>query len=119
MTKEIICTVCPKGCHVTVLEEGSNPPTLGNECIRGQQYALQEIKQALRMFTSTVAVMQGELIRCPVMTSQTIPKERVLELAKWVEMLQFEAPIKMDSVLVSNVLDLGVDLLATRSIKKK
>lgn len=119
MTKEIICTVCPKGCHVTVFEEGSNPPTQGNECIRGQHYALQEIKQALRMFTSTVAVKQGELLRCPVMTSQTIPKERVLELAKWVEKLEIKAPIEMDSVVVSNVLNLGVNLIATRSIKKK
>lgn len=119
MKREVICTVCPKGCHVQVLEEGMNPPTLGNECIRGQHYALQEVKQPMRMFTTTIALKNGEISRCPVMTRSPIPKEKLVEFAHWTQGLWVEAPVELNQVLVENAMNLGVDLIATRSLKKK
>ena len=43
MNKEIICTVCPRGCHITVTGDGKNVATLdGYGCKRGIEYATNE-----------------------------------------------------------------------------
>ena len=43
MKKEIICTVCPMGCHILVEGEGENIISVtGNTCKRGEVYASAE-----------------------------------------------------------------------------
>ena len=43
MEKEIICTVCPMGCHITVTGEGDRVDSItGYTCKRGEEYGKQE-----------------------------------------------------------------------------
>ena len=43
MKKEIICTVCPMGCHITVEGEGEQILSVtGYTCKRGLEYARSE-----------------------------------------------------------------------------
>lgn len=61
--KEIICVICPKGCHIS-LEAGSpdggdrvDPEGLrGYKCKRGKTYALNEFTRPVRVLTTTVKV---------------------------------------------------------------
>ena len=51
--KELICIVCPRGCHLTIDE---NKNVTGNSCPRGVQYAINEVTNPMRMLTSTVFI---------------------------------------------------------------
>ena len=70
--KELICIVCPKGCHLKVDEENGYAVT-GNSCPRGAEYGKNELSNPTRMLTSTVCIEGGIYPRLPVKTSQAIP----------------------------------------------
>ena len=53
MEKEIICTVCPMGCHITVTGEGDRVDSItGYTCKRGEEYGKQEFAHPVRILTS-------------------------------------------------------------------
>ena len=49
--KELICIVCPKGCHLKVDEENGCAVT-GNGCPRGAEYGKNELLHPTRVLTS-------------------------------------------------------------------
>ena len=55
---ELICIVCPKGCHLKVDEENGYRVT-GNSCKRGEEYGKKELTNPTRVITSTVRVTGG------------------------------------------------------------
>ena len=65
MRKEIICTVCPIGCHI--LAEGTKEEITsieGYTCNRGKEYGTREFLHPGRILTSTVKVDgEGRLVR--------------------------------------------------------
>lgn len=49
MTKEIICTVCPMGCHILVEGEGEQVTSItGYTCRRGEEYGRQEFSHPVQ-----------------------------------------------------------------------
>lgn len=114
--KELICIVCPKGCHLKVDE---NLNVTGNACMRGVKYGVDEITNPTRTVTSTVVILNGEISRLPVVTSKPIPKGKILEVMEEINKVKVEAPVYVKDVIIANVLDLGVDVVATREILKK
>ena len=40
---ELICTVCPRGCHLKVYPE-ENYRVEGHQCARGEKYGQEEVK---------------------------------------------------------------------------
>ena len=72
----MVCTVCPKGCIMTVCRE---PFTVtGNECPRGEGYAKQEIEDPLRTVTMMLKVEGGGTVSAR--TEQPIPKTKIPEV---------------------------------------
>lgn len=114
--KELICIVCPKGCHLKV---DDNFNVTGNGCNRGITYAKDELTNSTRMLTSTVKVTSGELVRLPVVTSKPVPKIKIMEVMEEINKVNITAPIYVKDVVISNVLGLGVDIVATRDVLKK
>jgi len=114
--KEFVCIVCPRGCHLSIDE---NLNVTGNTCPKGKQYAINEVTNPLRMLTSTVKVKGASLVRVPVITSVEIPKGKMFEVMKELNKVEVEAPVKMHDVIIKDVLGLGADIIATRSIDKK
>ena len=51
--KNFVCIECPKGCRLTIDE---NLNVTGNTCIRGKNYAINEVTCPKRIITSTVVV---------------------------------------------------------------
>ena len=113
--KEFICIVCPRGCHLKV---DDNMNVTGNTCPRGKVYALNEITNPTRMITSTVAIESTELKRLPVMTSNPIPKGKIFEVMAEINKVRIKAPVKINDVIIKNVLGLDSDIIATRNILK-
>ena len=114
--KELICIVCPKGCHLKV---DDNLNVTGNACARGVKYGIDELTNPTRMVTSTVVITNGEISRLPVVTSSPIPKDKIMEVMEVINKTVVEAPVRVKDVIVPNVLNLGVNILATRDVEKK
>ncbi len=117
MTQDMICIICPKGCHLKVTNQDGQVSCTGNACKRGAIYATQEMIAPTRMLTSTVAITDALHARCPVISSQAVPKDRLFEMVKVLETITVQAPVKLNQVIVSNILDSGIDILASRSFE--
>ena len=50
--KEVICTCCPKGCHLQV-DEANDYKVTGNGCPNGIAYGKEELTHPTRIITST------------------------------------------------------------------
>jgi len=117
--KEMVCIVCPIGCHLTVTKDDSNPSgysVTGNTCIRGIDYGIKELTNPTRVVTSTIKIRNAHLKRLPVKTNGAIPKDLNFECMKIINSIEVEAPVKMGDIIVKNILDTGIDLVASRSM---
>lgn len=121
--KEMICIVCPIGCRMTlecVKEHTARDAysVVGNKCKRGLDYAVKEMTSPMRMLPTTVKIEMGILKRLPVRTQNPIPKEMIFDCMDVINSIKVEAPISMGDVVISNILDTGVDIIATRSMAR-
>ena len=113
--KELICIVCPKGCHLTVDEENGYAVS-GNNCPRGEEYGKNEVIAPKRTITSTVKVSGGLYPRLPVKTDKPIPKELIFEAMKLLGAVELTAPVKVGDVVIENVLGTGANFIAARNM---
>lgn len=114
------CIICPKGCEITAeVENGKVINVYGNTCARGITYAQKEIEDPVRTLTSTVAVMNGVHPRVSVKTQREIPKGKMMECAQALKDVKVEAPIKIGDVILTNVVETGINIIATVSIDRK
>lgn len=113
--KELICIVCPRGCHLKVDEKMN---VTGNFCPRGAKYAVAELTSPVRTVTSTVKLVNSVYPRAPVKTKDPIPKEKIFEVMKEINRVTLVAPVKIGQVAIKNVLNLGVDVVVTNNINK-
>lgn len=114
--REMICIVCPVGCHLTVDEETLE--VTGNRCPRGAKYGKKELTNPTRMLTSTVKTNATLQRRVSVKTSDEIPKGKIFEIIDELNAIEAQVPVKSGDILLKNVLDTGVDIVATTSLDK-
>jgi CxxC motif-containing protein len=113
-----LCINCPLGCHLEVEEDEKDNivDVRGWGCKRGDKYARQEHTDPRRMVTTTVSVSNGTWARLPVRTSEEIVKVQIMDVCNLLQKTNVTAPIKMGDVIVSNILDSGVDIVASRDM---
>ena len=97
------------------LEDGAVVKVENNTCKRGDAYARQECVAPMRMVTAVAPVM-GSDMPVSVKTAEPIPKEKIFACMDAIRAAHFTMPILMGDVLIRNVADTGVDLVATKSI---
>lgn len=112
---ELICIVCPKGCHLNIDEAAGT--VRGNSCKRGAAYGRDELINPTRTLTTTVKLLGGVLPRCPVRTSAPIPKKQMFDAMAVIDRLTVNAPVERGQVLIADLLGTGADVIATRSIR--
>ena len=116
MIKELICISCPIGCHLSVDTE--NMTVIGNTCKRGEAYGINEIKNPVRVITTTVKIEGGTHAVLPVKTKSPIPKGLNFKCIDILNNLTLKAPVKMGDIVVHNILDTGVDVVTSREMEK-
>ena len=115
--KELICIGCPLGCNLTVEMDGAQVVSVsGNTCKRGDDYARKELTDPRRIVTSTVPVTGGNLPVVSVKTVSDIPKGKIRECLIALKGVTLTAPVRIGDVIVKNVADTGVDVVATKEI---
>ena len=113
--KELICIVCPKGCHLKVDEENGYAVT-GNNCPRGAEYGKMELTHPTRVVTSTVRCTGGAHPRCPVKTDRAIPKELMFRVMEELEGVELAAPVCVGQVVIENICGTGANVVAARDL---
>jgi len=115
MTKKLTCIECPKGCRLTVdVANGKVVKVSGNECPKGEDYAVFEIENPSRILTSTVSGQGLSLKMIPVRTDNPIPKSSIFEAMKEIKKIKVKRPLSAGGIIVKDFLSLGVNLIATR-----
>ena len=113
MPTELTCSICPRGCHLTVADDLT---VTGNSCPRGEAYGKQEVTNPTRTITTTVRCDSKILAVCPVKTKDPVAKSKIFDVMKIVNETSIKVPVHIGDVVVSNIADTGVDLVATREI---
>ena len=118
--KSMICIICPNSCQLEVEYDEQHKISVNSSlCNKGEEYARNEILSPVRMLTSSVKVKSGQLPLASVRTSKPIPKDKIREAMAVIRKLEVSAPVQINQVLLTNLLNLGVDLVATRDVEKK
>ena len=126
---EVICTVCPRGCHLKVEPEKDYKVT-GNGCPKGKAYGKAEFTNPTRVVTSTVKLRRGAAsytdgenptndstlydFRIPVKTTKPIPKTEIMNLMKLIDGIELTERPEIGTVLVREVLGLDASLIVTK-----
>ncbi|TAH67373.1 MAG: DUF1667 domain-containing protein [Anaerolineaceae bacterium] len=116
--QELTCISCPIGCHLEVTNTEQGYVIRGNQCKRGETYAISELTSPTRVLTSTIGVKGGFLNRLPVRTNSPIPKDKLFAVMEIINTVIVNAPIKAGDIILKNLLGTGVDLIASRSISE-
>lgn len=122
-TLQFNCTTCPSECLLTVkVERDANGAVAqvrsvtGNKCPRGDTFAHQELTCPMRVLTTTVAVSGGDEALLPVRTAEAIPLALHAQVMALIRGLVVNAPIRMGDVVLENLLDTNIDLIASMDI---
>lgn len=113
----LICITCPKGCRLAVDEENGYAVT-GNACPRGAVYAKNELKNPVRVITSTVRTNSADYPRCPVKTNGAVPKGRMFDAMRLLDGVVLKAPIRAGDVVIADLFGTGIDFVACKNIDK-
>lgn len=122
-TLQFNCTTCPSECLLTVeVERDVNGSVAaihsvtGNRCPRGDKFAHQELTCPMRVLTTTVAVSGGDEALLPVRTAEAIPLALYAQAMDLIRGVVVDAPIRMGEVVLPNLLNTGIDLIASMDI---
>jgi len=118
-TRELTCIGCPVGCALEVELQGNDVISVkGNTCKIGENYAKKECTNPTRVVTSSVLVTGGESEILPVKTEKDIPKDLIYKCIGALKGVVVKAPIHIGDIVLENVLDTGVNIIATKDIEK-
>lgn len=122
--REIICTVCPIGCKISIGRNSSGELIIsGNTCKRGLQYATDEMLHPKRTLTTTMLQKStpcaGKSRACTkrliaVRSSRPIPLDQTMEIMKRIRHTIIKDAVKEGDVILSDVLGTGADIIVTR-----
>jgi CxxC motif-containing protein len=120
MDREIICIMCPLGCRIKVQVEGEEVKQVeGEGCKKGVKYAQQEVTFPGRILTTTVATDSPEMPLLPVRSNKALPKEKLIECMKHISKHSVTGSVKLGQTVIKNILGLGADIVACRTIPLK
>ena len=122
-TLQFNCTTCLSECLLTVeVERDANGAVAavrsvtGNNCPRGDKFAHQELTCPMRVLTTTVAVSGGDEALLPVRTAEAIPLTLHAQAMDLIRGLVVEAPIRMGDIVLEDLLNTNIDLIASMDI---
>ena len=107
---KLTCIMCPMGCEMDIVKKENNYVVSGNQCKRGETYALQEIIHPERIVTAILKTKNTGVLS--VKTSVPVPKEKVLEIVQEINNLKVKEA-KIGDIVISKVLGTDADIVVT------
>lgn len=116
--EEMICIVCPIGCSLKVEVNREQVLVEGNQCKRGETFAINEIKNPTRTLTTTVRTIFQEMPLLPVRTDGEIPKEKIFEAMEVLNKVIIKDRVKCGDMILKDILGSGCNVIATGRINE-
>jgi len=125
MNREFTCIMCPTGCDIEAeIKDTGVPPEdgpvilriTGAACVRGHAYVENELKNPLRIVTSSVRVTGGNDPITSVRLTAPVPQARMMDVIQELRKITVEAPVNIGQVIIRNILGLQSDVIITRHI---
>jgi len=115
--EELICIVCPNGCHLQVtINDDKTISVNGNRCPRGEKFAIQEFTDPKRTFSTTVKTVFPQCPVVPVKLSGDIRKDMIFKTMEEINKIVLTTPYKCGDVVCKNILNQKVDIIVTSDI---
>ena len=115
----ITCVVCPIGCKILVKSDGRKVDVLsGHKCKQGVDYAINEALDPRRMLTSSVLVENGGWPLASVKSTKPVSKEKIFVVLEEIKKTIVKAPVKSGQVIIKDVVGIGIDIVATKTVNK-
>ena len=120
MKGQFTCIVCPTSCEVNAeWDETELRNTDHAQCKLAWDFVRGEIFDPRRMVTTTVRVDDGDLPLVSVKSDPPVPKRTVFEVMQHLSHVVVKAPVNIGDIVVTNVLDTGSNIVATKRIQRK
>lgn len=107
---KITCIMCPMGCEVNIEKANGKYVVSGNNCKRGETYAISELEQPKRMVTAILKTKNCGVLS--VKTSEPVPKEMIMHVMHEINSLKI-TDAKIGDVVIKNVLGTPADIVVT------
>ena len=118
--KHFVCVVCPIGCEIDVVHEGSTIVSMeGNKCEKSVEFVSQELIEPMRILTTTVRIQGSRWPVVPVRTDRAVPKRLFPRIMKRLRVVELEAPVNMLDVVLRDILRTGANIIATRTMPRE
>lgn len=99
-----------------VVGSEADTKVIGNRCGRGIDYALKLISDENKILTGRCILVNGPMGRLPVISSAPVPKDISDAVLEKIRSLRVEAPVEKGQILIENIMESGVDILAQRRV---
>ncbi len=116
---EKVCIVCPRGCMMSYQFQDDELIVTNNECRRGPEYLTQELTAPKRMLTTTIKVLEGVDEVIPVYAKEYVDKDQVFTIINHLKALTIKAPIHCNDVIIEQIGDIKVTILASKEVQAK
>jgi CxxC motif-containing protein len=118
--KHFVCVVCPIGCEVDVVHDGSKIISMeGKKCEKSEEFVSQELIEPMRILTTTVRIQGSRWPVIPVRTDKPVPKRLFPRIMRQLRRVRLQVPINISDVVVGDVLGTGANILATRTMPRE
>jgi len=115
--KHFTCVTCPVGCEVDVELQNDNIISIkGNKCDKVKEFVLQELKEPMRVLTTTVRIEGAKYAMLPVRTDKPIPKRLFTQVIEQLASIDLQAPVHISDIIVQDVAGSGANIVATRTM---
>jgi len=119
-TRHFTCVTCPVGCEIDVeLLEGSVVSMKGNKCAKAEEFVLQELKEPVRVLTTTVRAKGARWAMLPVRSDRPIPKRLFFEAVRQLAGVDVQAPVKVSDIIARDIAGSGANIIATRNMARQ
>ncbi len=116
--ERLTCVLCPVGCELEVGRTERGLDIKGSVCEKGIDFATEEILYPKRNLATSVPVRGSASRMVSVRLTDRVAREKVFPVLAEIGKLRPELPVERGQVLLENVLGTGVDVIATRTVKK-
>lgn len=113
---ELICIVCPNGCHLTVEKTAEGVSVTGNKCPRGVVYGQDEFTDPKRVITAVVRTTSDVFPTVPVKSSIPVSKGLITDILRKIYTLEVTLPVKRGDVCITNCDGNDVNIVFTRTV---
>ncbi|MFA6801687.1 MAG: DUF1667 domain-containing protein [Acholeplasmataceae bacterium] len=113
MSKEMICIMCPRGCHLTVSDD---LVVEGNFCPRGKTYGIEEMTHPTRILTTTMKTQFNDQPLLSIKSDEGIPKSLLFKAMEEINHSTLNNHVKIGDIVIANICDSGVNMIATKNI---